>query len=363
MRGGKEVRIIELSGTPGERGRRHGELLAREIRAMRRAVLQYLCLLTLYVGTLPVYALLVFLSRSFWPYIPRQLREELRGLASGAQVQLSTVLLINVLDDLANNWPSCSALAAGEIRTSRSFYLAGRNLDYPLFVEVLVGLQTLFLITPEAGVPLASLAWPGYIGVSTGMNRAGVALAQLVSISRDTTFKGLPAALRYRQALELGTSVKGVAAQVLNTPGTIGNNLLLCGPREAVVLELSARRSFVRRPAAGLITVTNHHQSPVMAGVKGIFPRRPPFAVLEPHHFTEAYSQARNARLQELAAARTLGPADLQAILGDHDIANPGTVNSVVFDPAALTLWVAEKRQPPVSQGEFAEIRLWPSES
>lgn len=270
------VPIVELSGAPGERGRRHGELLSQEIRRMRRAFLQYLCLLTLYFGTLPFLAFLALMSRFFWPHVPARLKEELKGVAAGAQMDLPTLLLINVIDDLANNWPSCSALAAGEGRTSGGRYLAGRNLDYPLFTKVLVDLQTLFLMNPEEGVPLASLAWPGYVGVCTGMNRAGVALAQLASMSRDTTLKGLPAALRFRQALEAGRTVSEVADWVLKAPGTIGNNLLLCGPREALVLEVSARRSSLRRPAAGLITVTNHFQSEVMAPVKESFPDGPP---------------------------------------------------------------------------------------
>ena len=79
---------------------------------------------------------------------------------------------------------------------------------------------------------------------------------------------------------------------------------------------------------------------------------------MSPYHFTEAYSAARNARLQELAAGRKVGFADLQTFLGDPAVANPGTVNSVVFDPANLTLWVAVKRVPPVSRGEFVEIKL-----
>ena len=93
-----------------------------------------------------------------------------------------------------------------------------------------------------------------------------------------------------------------------------------------------------------------------MAPVKGTFGHGPPLAVLTPYHFTEAYSKARNARLQELAAGTPLGPPDLQAILGDPGIANPGTVNCVVFDPTDLALWVAKKRQPPVSQGEFVRF-------
>lgn len=357
----QDIRIVHLAGSPRERGRRHGELLATEIRHLRRALIQYLARLTLYIGALPLLGFLALLAGRFWPYIPASLREELRGVAAGAALDLPNLLLINTLDDLANNFPRCSALAVGEGRTSQGPFLAARNLDYPLFTDVLVNFQTLLVMEPEGGVPLASLAWPGYIGVCTGLNRAGVALAQLASMSRDTTLKGLPAALRFRQALEEGRTAAAVTDLVLGEPGTIGNNLLLCDPRQALVLELSARKWAIRRPEAGLITVTNHYQTPDMTPLKGRFPRRPPLAVLEPYHFTEAYSQARDRRLQELAWGRTLTPPDLQVILADPGIANPGTVNSVVFAPGDLTLWVARKRRPPVSRGDFQEIRPWVS--
>jgi hypothetical protein len=355
-------RIIELVGTPWERGRRHGELLGGEIRDLRRAIVSYFSRLTLYVGSLALLAFARLMARlSFWPQIPTRLREEFKGLAAGAGLGLSLVLLINTLDELANNLASCSALAAGEGHTRQGLYLVGRNLDYPVFVDELVAHQILFRLTPDKGVPLVSLAWPGYVGVPTGMNRAGVVLAQLTSMCRGATLQGMPAGLRYRQALEQGTTVEEVAGLVLAAPGTIGNNVLLTGPRQALVLELSARRYARRQPVAGLLTVTNHFQSVDMAPEKGRFRRRPPFTVLTPYHFTEAYSEARNARLQELVATRTLEPADLQTILGNPDISNPGTVNSAVFAPAELTMWVAAKGPRPVSQGEFFKFCLWES--
>ena len=178
-------------------------------------------------------------------------------------------------DDLANNSPRCSALAAGDSHTGRGDYVMGRNLDYPLFTKALTEFQTLFLIEPHQGQRLASLAWPGYVGVCTGHHAARVALAQLSAMSRDRTLKGTPAALRFRQALEDGDTV-AVAACVLAAPGTIGNNLMLCGPREALVLEVSAREGAVRRPENGLLTTTNHYQSPAMERLKGRFPPRPP---------------------------------------------------------------------------------------
>ena len=163
-------------------------------------------------------------------------------------------------------------------------------------------LQTLFLIEPHQGHRLASLAWPGYVGVCTGINAAGVALAQLSAMSRDRSLEGTPAALRFRQALEDGDTVAAWPPAVLEMPGTIGNNLMLCGPREALVLEISARQGAVRHPENGLLTTTNHYQSPAMQGLKGRFPPRPPYSVLAAYQFTEAYSQARNHRLQESAS-------------------------------------------------------------
>jgi predicted choloylglycine hydrolase len=351
--------ILELTGSPRELGLRHGQALAREIRVLRRSLLTYLARVSLFAAALPLYALMLFLARRFWPQIPARLQKEMKGVAAGAEVGLGTVLLINVLDDLANNSPRCSALAAGGPYTGDGFYFLGRNLDYPLFTDVMVKYQTLFLLEPSQGLPLASLAWPGYVGVCTGMNRAGVALAQLSAMSRDRSLKGVPAALRFRQALEGGADVLTAASLILQAPGTIGNNLLLCSAAEAAGLEISARQGVIRYPQAGLLLATNHYQSGPMASLKGRFPPRPPFSTLSSYHFTEAYSQARLARLEALSQGSRLGPEKIQEILADSRIANAGTVVTAVFAPEAQKMWVARGARPPVNQGPFQEIRLW----
>jgi hypothetical protein len=353
------LRTLEIWGDPQELGRRHGQALGADIRLLRRALLTYLARISLYAGALPLYGLLQWLARGFWPYIPPHLQQEMVALAAGAELSLGGILLLNGLDDLANNSPRCSAIAAGDRHTAQGDYVMGRNLDYPVFTEPMTELQTLFLIEPHQGQRLASLAWPGYVGVCTGINASGVALAQLSAMSRDRTLKGTPAALRFRQALEDGDTVAAVAESVLKAPGTIGNNLMLCGPREALVLEISARHGAVRHPCHGLLTTTNHYQSPAMQGLKGRFPPRPPYAVLAAYQFTEAYSEARNHRLQELAADRRLGPIDLQKILADPHVANAGTVVCTVFHPADRLLWVAQGETPPVNQGPFVAIKLW----
>jgi hypothetical protein len=354
-----KLRTLELWGSPQEQGRRHGQVLAADIRLLRRALLVYLARISLYAGALPLFGFLTWLARGFWPYIPAHLQQEMVAIAAGADLGLPGVLLLNVADDLANNSPRCSALAVGERYTDGGDFLMGRNLDYPLFTDSLSRLQTLFLLSSHHGQPLASLAWPGYVGVCTGINYAGVALAQLSSMSRDRSLKGIPAALRFRLALEAGDTVAAVAARVLAEPGTIGNNLLLCGPREALVVELSARHGAVRRPHRGILTVTNHYQSPAMGRLKGRFPPRPPYSVLSAYHFTESYSQSRDRRLRELARSWPLGPQDLQRILADPKVANAGTANCTVFRPAQRVLWVARGAAPPVNQGPFEAVKLW----
>ncbi len=355
----KVLRRLEIWGEPEARGRRHGQTLGADIRRLRREVLTYLARISLYAGALPLYGLLQWLARGFWPYIPPHLQQEMVALAAGAELGLGNILLLNVVDDLANNSPRCSALAVGDSHTGRGDYVMGRNLDYPVFTQPLTELQTLFLIEPHQGQRLASLAWPGYVGVCTGINAAGVALAQLSAMSRDRTLKGTPAALRFRQALEDGDTVNAVAGRILEMPGTIGNNLMLCGPREALVLEISARQGAVRHPENGLLTATNHYQSPAMQGLKGRFPPRPPYSVLAAYQFTEAYSQGRNQCLQELASDRRLGPVDLQKILADPSIANAGTAVCTVFHPSDRLLWVARGQTPPVNRGPFEAIKLW----
>jgi hypothetical protein len=199
------LRSVKLEGSPWELGWRHGQALGGEIRQMRRALLAYLARLSLYAGALPLFGGLVFLARQFLPQIPGHLRQEMGAVAAGAQVSFGTILLLNVTDDLANHTPRCSALAVGGSHSRDGRYIMGRNLDYPLFIDILARLQTLFLLESSRRLGLASLAWPGYVGVCTGINRAGVALAQLSVPSRDRSLRGLPAALRFRLALDTGS--------------------------------------------------------------------------------------------------------------------------------------------------------------
>ena len=91
-----------------------------------------------------------------------------------------------------------------------------------------------------------------------------------------------------------------VAARITSLPGTMGANLILASPQEALLLEVSAHHRHVRVPMDGILTATNHYQSPGMQAFKGAAFRRPPLSPLDPFCFSQDYSLLRDQRLQEL---------------------------------------------------------------
>ncbi|MDD3581178.1 MAG: C45 family autoproteolytic acyltransferase/hydrolase [Desulfobacca sp.] len=349
------LRIIRLSGSPAELGYAHGRLLAPEIHELKRGLLNYLAKITGWVGGWPLYLGLAALARRFRPFIPVPYWEEMQGVAAGARVGVHLILLLNVFDDLAQNLPHCSALAARCGYRPNGPWLLARNLDYAVFTEVMARLQTVFLLYPAGEQPLLSVAWPGFVGLYTGMNQSQVALAQLSAMTVDRTFKGCPAGIRNRRALEQGHNLPEVAQWLTAGPRTTGNNLMLCSPEDAVVLELSARYWEPRPATQGLIVATNHYQSAGMQSLKGRFPRRPPLSPLSPWHFTEASSHSRQRRLEELAASG-VEISKAQAMLADPQVANPGTVTSIIFAPQDLNLWLAQSLTPPVASGPWRRL-------
>ncbi len=135
---------------------------------------------------------------------------------------------------------------------------------------------------------------------------------------------------------------------------------MLCGPREALVLELSARQGAVRRPHRGLLTATNHYQSPAMqATERPLSPPPPLFRALR--RIISPRPTARPATSGSRSWPRTAAwvPCDLQKILADPGIANAGTAVCTVFHPADRLLWVARGQTPPVNRGPFVAIKLW----
>ena len=94
------VVLVEIGGDPYERGWQHGAALGERVRHLRHRLIDDIvfgkgrAMGTAFLGVL--YGILARMH----PNIPRELREEMRGVADGARVPYRDILLLNCFDDV-----------------------------------------------------------------------------------------------------------------------------------------------------------------------------------------------------------------------------------------------------------------------
>ncbi len=368
--------LVELAGDPYERGRQHGQVLRPQVRLFRdRLYGDIVFKRGRRLGaafTAVLYGLLSRMHR----HIPRELRQEMRGVADGAGISYRDVLLFNCFDDLLHGLIllnpvltpivnhrfvapilgrlcsprlACSSFVLCGDRTETGTPLHGRNLDYLLsdgFVDpdgvvprVLREHLIVFVVRPSSGRPFASISWPGFVGSVTAMNRDGLSLACLTSTVPRETPNGIPLPLLYRLLAQYAGSLDEAEWLLRGARRTIGNNLTVASGQsgDARLFEFTPDRLAVLTPRDGLLRATNHFQHPWTAE--------------QQVGWVIANSELRLARLGQLFADGPFAPAEAQAALTDacpvdgansdwDCLQNPGTIYSTVTDPSRLILWV-----------------------
>lgn len=381
--------LIEIGGDPYERGRQHGEALGEQVRHLRHRLIDDIvfgkgrAMGTAFLGVL--YGILARMH----PNIPRELREEMRGVADGAKVPYRDVLLLNCFDDVLHSliqlnpvlapllhhrfvkpvlgWLgsptpppaaagfACSAFALAGTASATGAPIHGRNLDYLVndgFIDPdgivpreLRENVVLFVVRPTRGQPFVSIAWPGFVGVVTALNAEGLSLACLTSTVPRETANGTPLLLLYRTIAQNASTLDEVEWLLRGARRTIGNNLTVAaGPaNSARSFEFTMSRVRTVPTENGLVAATNHFQHPSMAELQT--------------GWVVPSSENRLTRLRELFGGGSHGIAEAQAALTDRCpsagtddvwdcLNNPGTIYSSVADPAALRLWVRAYDRP-----------------
>jgi hypothetical protein len=381
------VLVVEIGGDPYERGRQHGVALGERIRHLRHRLIDDIvfgkgpAMGSAFLGVL--YGILARMH----PNIPRELRQEMRGVADGARVPYRDILLINCFDDVLHTliqlnpvlapilhhrfvkpvlgWlgapptPSpgfaCSAFALTGIASSTGAPIHGRNLDYLIndgFVDPdgmipreLREHVVVFIVRPSRGQPFASVAWPGFVGLVTALSSSGLSLACLTSTVSRETANGTPLLLLYRVIAQHASTLDEAEWLLRGSRRTIGNNLTVAAGSadSARAFELTMSRVRAVPSVDGLMVATNHFQHPDMAELQT--------GLVVPS------SENRLIRLRELFGSGSHGIADAQAALvdlcppaGASDVwdclNNPGTIYSSIADPSALSLWVRAHDRP-----------------
>jgi len=307
-RGG--LRILHLRGAPYDRGYQHGVLLRQEIRTgLRKQIYERLIL----EGGVSHFLLLRH-AQHLDSYLPAKYREEMRGLADGAGISYSDILLLHSFHDLTSPpWPRqgirdllltlypafIPPLGARDVLFSSDFSpetsSTGSVLSLPLeaafaafgtatedgkllhglyFASPHLSLENIILIVhqPDVGNRLVALAWPGAVGVTIGLNEEKISVAELASPSLDASLEGIPLPFLLRDVLEHAGDIPTALRLVASAERTVGHNVLIGDgkPADAQAMEFSAHLHAVFEAEDDLVVRTNHYLDPALSEIQQI---------------------------------------------------------------------------------------------
>lgn len=257
--------LIEMNGTPRERGRQYGEQAKDRVR---RSV-------DYYAGQLAA-------SGFAWPrvkalaadYVPvidgfsPSLLDEMRGIAEGAGVDLEGVVLINARTEMLFGAKKkredatddgCTGVIAMPEATRDGRVLHAQNWDWR---EECVHTGIVLRIRRDDGPDILTFTEAGGLARS-GFNAAGIAVTgNFLGCDRDYTQRGVPLPLIRRRVLEASHFALAIHA-LTAYPRSCSNNMMISDAAgEAIDFECAPDEVFCLYPEDGLITHANHFVHP-----------------------------------------------------------------------------------------------------
>jgi len=170
--------------------------------------------------------------------------------------------------------------------------------------------KVVYLVREDGAVPFASVAWPGLVGVVTGMNAAGVFVAVHGGRAGEPTSDGMPVAFSLREVLERAHDTDEAVAILSAQHPMVSHIVFVVDGRGAVAVveRVPGAAAFARR-SDGTGWIANSFEGPFANDPKN------------QRVLATTTSAARDARLREL-----LGPGssphetveDALAMLRDH---------------------------------------------
>jgi isopenicillin-N N-acyltransferase-like protein len=256
------LRIVEVSGSPRELGRAHGEELRTTIA---EGLQNWLEVIATETGLRTDDYVASFLASTDFltaieTHTPDCL-EEVRGIAEGARQSFDVMLAYQLMDEewwyrdsLAMSrrasFHACSAVGiVHEAGTS----LVAQNMDLPSHYD---GTQVLLRLRPSDG-PETMLFSPSGILGTTGLNQEGVAVCVNALPHLRHRTSGLPVGFVIRGLLAKRTLADAVTV-LQAVPHATGQNYLLGEPGAIGDFECSPGQVSEVKPSGSLIKHTNH---------------------------------------------------------------------------------------------------------
>jgi hypothetical protein len=321
-----DIWVLELDGSPAQRGKAEGVLLGEQIRWLLPRYLKKVAS----VEKLSNYQ--KELVAAIAAGIPSAHFDQLNALADAAKVDRTALFAVNLAPEVLSSF-ACSCLATTAERSSDGKVRLARNLDWPggdMLAEA-----GLVVIESGSGHRFASFTWPGLVSVATGMNDAGLAVADLMALDTDNKRPqpGLPVLFLLRSLLEKADSVEAALALLQSTQRTMAQNYAFADGSGARVVETGVSYFHVRTVDNGLAAITNFW-----------------------HEERGGAKDGRFARMLQTAGHEKLSATDLQRILAEAAIVEMN-VQSVVLEPETRRAIIAQGKVP-IAKGTWKTLDL-----
>ncbi len=329
----EDVPVAIFSGTGAEIGEQHAALLAKA----GAPLMNFPKKLFAEAGAEKQWPLAVLASRRLMMQAPDRYRQEMAALAEHAEVDSGEIDVANTLLELRRL--GCSTLIVEPEKSATGGPLFGRNFDFPP-VGLLDKYSLVTVVRPKGRHAFAAVGYPGLVGVLSGMNDAGLAVATLdVYESGNDSPKfeptGVPMMLVFRQILEECTTVAEVEQFLRRTQATTWANLAVCDRDHGTLFEITPTEVLRRDAQDSILPCTNHFRTKKLATD------------------TECW------RYESLIAAAQKPQLDVAAVHQHLHQANQDelTLHTMVFEPRELVLHLA-LGTPPSSAHPLKRLEL-----
>jgi isopenicillin-N N-acyltransferase like protein len=255
----------------------------------------------------------------------------------------------------------CTSFALDSGLSAEGHVLVARTFDFEAG-EVLDRDKVVFLVRQDGAIPFASVAWPGFVGVVTGMNAEGVVAVVHGGRAREPEAEGMPVAFSLREVLAHARDTDA-AVEILRTQAIMVSHIVFVADSSghfAAVERAPGMPAYVRETRTGPLSVTNHFEGPLAGDPRNLRVRE------------TTTTLPRRTRVDELIARitpRSATPRTVLEILRDHGCAGDPAcrigdrraidaliaTHGIVADATDRVLWVSVG---PKLSGRFVRVDL-----
>ena len=357
-----------IKGNAMERGAKYGVLCSDLIKHQEDAFYRRLLELTPSRRWMkPLHNIIILFNRDMARHIPEEYRNEIYAMSLSASDKYNDYstkyvrqLNYHAAHDIGHVMQEymlvgCTSFAAWSSASATGELIVARNFDFYLGDDFARN-KIIHFVEPSEGYRFVSLAWPGMMGVVSGMNEHGLTITLNALKGDIPTSSAMPISLLARHIMQHATTIDEAYAIAKQAKCFVSESMLVASAKDgcAAIIEKTPKCTALHRSEESQILCTNHAQSEELREQKRNL-----------ENIATSDSPYRHEHLKELFEHHA--PIDVNSAIailrdtrgkGDSDIGlgNEKAINqliafhSVVFEPTKLRLWVSTA---PWQLGEF----------